>query len=357
VEEVREAIADLLRRSVARRMHNNPHPVSLLSGGIDSTIVTAGMWQVAQGSAITLGSLIPRGLDEKYARYAARRIGIPLQVVPTRIRRVEEEVAAALDLQDEPLGMISFFPLVLLLQVAKSYGKILLTGDGGDEIFMGYGTPHDWTNPRNGSDRFGPRERGVTVGLPAPAWASPWGQHAVGHSLLGHMFTKLDRASAEQGIEARCPLLDWDLLAFVRTLPPEQLFLGNHAKGLLKDQLRDWPDSFVHRPKIGFAYRIRWSWGLRRFAGLRELVDAETVEAFGELVPARLRCAPRCWRSWDIFRNFAAVWKLLAWSQFRRRLARAEQLARDGLPALRNGSLDSFGLRHAAPTTSPTPSR
>jgi asparagine synthase (glutamine-hydrolysing) len=331
--EVQEVLAYLLRESVTRRMHNNPNPVSLLSGGIDSTVVTWMMRQVGGGSAITLGSLLPQGLDEKYARYAAKQIGIPLEVLPTQINGLEEDIDWALGLQDEPLGMISFFPLAMLLRVAKGYGKILLTGDGGDEVFLGYGNPENWIDPSNGANRFSPRERGVVVGVPAPEWMSPWGQHAVGHSLLGHMFPKLDRASAEQGVEARCPLLGWDLLAFVRTLRPEQLFLGNKAKGLLKEQLAGWSRWFVHRPKIGFAYRIRWMWGLRRYAGLREMVSPEAIAAFGEQVPSCLRRPPQRWRSWHIFRNFTAAWKLLVWSHFARRLERAEQIAQ-GPPAL-----------------------
>ena len=114
---------------------------SLLSGGVDSTLVTQGMWQAGGGSAITLRSLVPFTLDEKYARYAARRIGLKLDMVSARTNRMADEVAWALDLQDEPLATMSFFPLALLIRQAKAYGKILLTGDGADEVFLGYGRP------------------------------------------------------------------------------------------------------------------------------------------------------------------------------------------------------------------------
>src|SRR5262249_2503665 len=86
----------------------------------------------------------------------------------------------------------------------------------------------------------------------------------------------------------------------------------------------DW---FVHRRKIGFAYHLRWAWGLRRFAGLREMVSEGAAEVFGPQVPVGLRRAPRRWRTWDIFRNFSAAWKLLAWGRFEQRLARAQQAA------------------------------
>jgi asparagine synthase (glutamine-hydrolysing) len=326
-EAARRRATELLDQSLRRRLHNNPQPVSLLSGGIDSTVIATRMRELGVGSAITLGALVPLGQDEKYARYAAWRSGLPLEIMRPRLGRIEDDVAWAMDLQDEPLGMMSFFPLALLLRTARKYGKILLTGDGGDEVFLGYGHPADWSNPARGEDESTPEDREVVVGTPSPSWMSPWGWHTVGHSLLGHMFTKVDRASAEQGVEVRCPLLDWDLLAFARSLQPEVLFEDGRPKGLLKGLLAGWPRWFVHRKKTGFAYRLRWAWGLRRFAGLRELIADEAAETFGADVPGCLRRPPRQWRSWDIFRNFEAAWKLLAWSRFAARLAAAQSAA------------------------------
>jgi asparagine synthase (glutamine-hydrolysing) len=322
-EEARERVAELLDQSLRRRLHNNPRPVSLLSGGTDSTVVASRMRRMGTGESLTLGSLVRFDLDEKYARYAAWRASIPLQVLRVQTDRFQDEVPWALDLQDEPLGMISFFPLALLLRTARTYGKILLTGDGGDEVFLGYGRPDDWTTRGHRAEEFPPADYSVVVGVPAPDWMSPWGRFTVGHSLLGHMLTKVDRASAEQGVEVRCPLLDWDLLALARSLPPDFLLHGGQPKGLLKSLLTGWPRWFVHRNKVGFAYRIRWAWGLRRYAGLREQVTDGAAEAFGAAVPACLRTPPRTWTSWTIFRNFGAVWKLLSWSRFARRLSRA----------------------------------
>jgi asparagine synthase (glutamine-hydrolysing) len=327
LEEVHERLAELCQRSVMRRLHNNPRPVSLLSGGIDSTVVTRFMSVARGGTAITLRSVIPFTLDEKYARYAARHIDIPVDLVSARLDRLEEEVSWAIDLQDEPLGMISFFPLTLLIKRAKAIGKILLTGDGADEIFMGYGWPNEWTDPGHGTNEYSAPERKVQVGLPAPEWVSPWGRWCVGHSLLGHMFTKVDRASAEQGVEVRCPLVDWDLVAFVRSLPPEQLFYSGRPKSLLKAQLSGWPAWFVERRKLGFPYHLRWAWAIRRFAGLRDMVAPESVAAFGEQVPNALRIQPRLWSSVAILKNFAAAWKLLTWSGFAGRLKCAEKAA------------------------------
>ncbi|HKO63278.1 MAG TPA: asparagine synthase-related protein [Pyrinomonadaceae bacterium] len=320
LKDAQEQVTELLQQSVRRRLLNNPNPVALLSGGIDSTVVTKYMQAVAGGSAITLGSVIPGTQDEKFAREAAQRIQVPLQTVRARSANLAEDVTWAMNLQDEPLGMISFFPLALLIRAAKDYGRILLTGDGGDEVFLGYGQPEDWVQQSSNGSK--PRHDGSL-----PYWMSDWGKRTVTSSLVGHMFTKLDRAAAEQGVEARCPLLDWDVVAFARTLGPEVLFCGGRTKGLLKAQLGDWPARFVNRRKIGFAYNLRWSWYVSRFEGLREMVDRDTVDLFATQLPSELRSEPGRWKSLAIFRNFPTVWKLAAWSSFEERLREASSIS------------------------------
>jgi len=322
LEEAEETIAALLKQSIRRRMHNNPFPVSLLSGGVDSTVITSFMAASSGAKSLTLGSLLPLSLDEKYARYAARRMNIPLQVLRLRLGRIEDEVEWALNLQDEPLGMISYFLLSLLVRAAKQHGKILLTGDGGDEVFLGYGKPSDWVGT---SREVTPSK--LRVGPPLPSWMSTWGQSTATEVLLGHMLPKTDRATAEQGIEARCPLLDWDLMAYVRQLPPEYIFYSGKPKAILKSVLNGWPRWFVERPKVGFAYNLRWAWGAKGYRGLREMVSKETVETFEAHLPIPLRKNPSEWGAYEIFGHFPQVWKLLVWGQFCNRLANLRNVA------------------------------
>ena len=328
LEGARRRVSELIQQSVKRRLSNNPSPVSLLSGGIDSTVVTSHMKAVTGGAAITLGSLVPGTNDEKYARYAGRRLQIPLQIVRARPKNLAEDVAWALNLQDEPLGMMSFFPLTLMIRAAKDFGKILLTGDGGDEVFLGYGKPGDWLRSPNGVDESGARLSDTGASFLAPQWMSDWGKRTVTEALLGHMFTKLDRASAEQGVECRSPLLDWDLLAFVRSLRRDLYFFDGRPKALLKAELQGWPTSFIDREKMGFTYNLRWAWVANRFAGLREMISRDSLEMFAGQLPEELRTDPAQWSSRVIFRNFPDVWKLLAWSRFTERLRLAHAVSR-----------------------------
>ena len=145
-------------------------------------------------------------------------------------------------------------------------------------------------------------------------------------SLVGHMLAKADRASAEQGVELRCPLLDWDLVSYARSLPFEILVHGGRMKALLKDQLIDWPQWFLERRKVGFTYNLRWLWGLSNYAGLREAVDDRTVDTFDLYLPKVLRRKPVHWRTIDIFRHFEAAWRLLSWSRFLVRFDSAQKI-------------------------------
>lgn len=338
-DKVRNFVQELLEQAVDNRLENNPHPIALLSGGIDSTVVTEIAAQRLRRNrdnrpfkAITLGSMIPRTQDEYFARYAAKRLGIDLVTVRPSRRCLPDAISRALSMQDEPLGMPSYFLLFQLIETVVPYGKVVLTGDGGDEVFLGYRSPADW---RQHELKSSDPSSAVRVGPGTPMWMGSWARDAAGNTLLGHMFTKIDRASAEQGVEVRCPLLDLRLMAYVRSLPPEMLYGQTSSKQLLKDQLIDWPQWFAERRKLGFAYNLRWHWGLLRFAGLREIVTQETIETFAERVPRALRATPDKWTTQAIFHNFGDAWRLMAWSAFIKRLSQATSGMQ---PALRSGS-------------------
>lgn len=328
--EARDNIGRLLREAVARRLHNNDQPTVLLSGGIDSTAVTAAAAALALAGAggrplqaLTLGAVIPYTQDERYARFAARKIGVPLQVIRPRFADLPGRVIGALDAQDEPLGMVAYFLLHEMVAAASRHGRILLTGDGGDEVFLGYRPPEAWRE----EPRFDPATgEDVRVGPTPPAWMNAWARQVVGGTLLGHMFAKADRASAEQGVEIRCPLLDFDLLCYARSLPFGILAGDGRTKALLKEQLQGWPAWFTERPKLGFAFNLRWRWGLANFDGLREHVDPRAVATFAPLLPEALRGTPRGWTRRAIFRHFGEAWRLLAWSRFLARLDAVAQL-------------------------------
>jgi asparagine synthase (glutamine-hydrolysing) len=137
--------------------------------------------------------------------------------------------------------------------------------------------------------------------------------------LVGHGFAKVDRASAEQGVEVRCPLVDWDLMAYIRSVPPELLTQGGVMKALLKRQLAGWPKWFLERRKMGFVMNLRWLWAMSGYDGLRDLILPEAQALFGQWLSPRLRRPVADWTRRDIFRHFPEAWRLFVWSEFVRR--------------------------------------
>ncbi|MEM2002856.1 MAG: asparagine synthase-related protein [Candidatus Methanomethylicaceae archaeon] len=323
-EEAVEVSRTLIRQATERRLSNNPRPICLLSGGIDSTIVAKSLSEIGSGECITVAGSRLWVPDYSYAKYACKRLRLPLIPIKVRLASLAEEVAWALDLQDEPFAPISFFPLALMMREVKKHSKVVLTGDGGDEVFLGYGRAEQWVD-RSVSAASEAAE--PLVGPLVPQWMSRWGRQWIGVSLLGHMFRKLDRASAEQGVEARCPLLDWDLIAAARTFPPELLLRNGKTKAILKAILSDFGPQFTDRKKVGFTFRIRWLWLRSLYSGLRELIEPEAIDCFAHLLPRELRYPARRWSTVHIFRNFDTVWRLLVWSQFLRRLREASRKA------------------------------
>lgn len=326
--EVARTIHELLMCAVDQRLENNPQPAALLSGGMDSTLVTELVAERLRGGdgrslkVITLGAMIPRTQDEYYARYVAKRLALDLEIVHPARGNLPDAIGRAVSVQDEPLGMPSYFFLFQLIEAAAAHGKVLLTGDGGDEVFFGYRPLADWRHHQlDASDR----SRVVRVGPGASPWMGSWAVDATGNTLLGHMLAKVDRASAEQGVELRCPLLDLPLMLYIRSLPADMLPGQATVKQLLKQQLAGWPNWFLERRKLGFSYNLRWHWALTNFAGLREMISSEAVESLGDCVPTPLRAPPVKWSSREIFRNFADAWRMMIWSAFMARLHEASR--------------------------------
>lgn len=324
--EVVANVGMLLQSAVATRLDNTPFPSTLLSGGIDSTVVSmaANDWCKASDQklrAFSLRPVVPGTQDGPYAAEAARRMGVSLQWVSIPLTGVADRVLGALDALDEPLAMPSYFLLYELIRAVRPYSRVLLSGDGGDEVFLGYGTPRDWS-----ATKSTPATSGVRVGPTVPDWFGDWARRVSGTTLFAHMFAKADRASAEQGVELRSPLLDYDLVAYARSLPATELLHDGRMKALLKAQLPAWPERFLERPKIGFAHNLRWSWLLSGFSGLRENVDDTVHDMVSDVLPTTLQKRPSQWRHRDIMKSFSTAYSLLTLSRvLRRRTATVDQ--------------------------------
>jgi len=140
VDDLAAELDWLLEDSVRRQMIADVPVGILLSGGVDSSLVTAYAARVSSAPVRTFTAVFPGGghLNEtEYSRTIARHFGTIHAELP--VPPVSLDVVRRLAQQfDEPMVDSSMIPTLLVSQLIRNYATVALGGDGGDEIFGGY---------------------------------------------------------------------------------------------------------------------------------------------------------------------------------------------------------------------------
>ena len=132
-----------LKESVRMRLISDVPLGVFLSGGMDSSAVTALMSEVAAASEIKTFSI---GFKEKsfdelgWAGQVARHFGTKHTEFVVESGQVRELVPVLMRYLDEPLADASIIPTYLISRLAREHVTVALAGDGGDELFAGYDT-------------------------------------------------------------------------------------------------------------------------------------------------------------------------------------------------------------------------
>ena len=265
--------------SLERRMRSDVPLALLLSGGIDSTYVAA-LARRRLGRellAVTIHDRIDSTKEVDRARRTCELLDVTHRVVRMPNRPLRETIAAALPAMDEPIGDPAFPMLVELFAHIPPELRVVLTGDGADELFLSYSSYRRLLTPNGGlvglvaTALAGPAgviapfflgtvgrriaERLVFAsGLPpgdrfrrlaaiagwgqadGPAWSravvpkgmgpeSLW-RHSLGHELPEYLLVKGDRASMHHSFEARTPYLSPDILSYILECDPSTMGLG-----------------------------------------------------------------------------------------------------------------------------------
>lgn len=254
-ETIARDIENLLDEAVAKRVRDLDRPVLLFSGGIDSTAIATFMLRHnPRTQLVSIRQPLPFLHDEPYVRKASMILKVPVQFVniftPWFYKKLEEFISCL----DQPLAAYGYYYLSALALKAKEYGKVLITGDGGDEVFYGYDSLDRWFAPENS-----PAAPEILVGPKPAAPLTPYGLRAISVGFLGPDFVKLDKATAEHQMEARCPYLDWDLMCYARRIPADFWLRHGETKYPLKQILRSrgFGPAFINRRKVGFSYPFR----------------------------------------------------------------------------------------------------
>lgn len=236
---VLDAVRDALTRAVERCLAVDVPVGALLSGGLDSSLVTAIAARVARREGWTLRTFVaglPGSPDLEAARRVADHLGTEHH---ERVFTLDEAIAAVPEVifmleSFEPSLVHSAVPNHLVAELARERVKVVLIGEGADELFAGY-------------SHYGEIESGED--LHAALLETLGGMHKLG-------LQRVDRVAGVSGLEPRIPFLDLDLVELALALPPEWKLTtqGRPAKWLLRQAFDGWlPDDLLWRPKEQFG--------------------------------------------------------------------------------------------------------
>lgn len=140
-EEARGVLRETVRRAVVERLVADVPVGVFLSGGIDSSIVTAMASQYGGGTVRTFSVGFPSepAFDEtRYAEAVARRYATQHTVLPLTLEDIRGAIPEVLDHFSEPFADSSALPTYLLSRLTRRHVTVALSGDGADELFAGY---------------------------------------------------------------------------------------------------------------------------------------------------------------------------------------------------------------------------
>lgn len=326
-KQAKEELKAILKDSVKKRMIADVPVGAFLSGGYDSSLVTAIAQEVSLEPVKTysIGFEEERYNEAKFARAVAKHLGTNHTEFFIDEKSMFDLVDSIPKYYDEPFADSSQIPSMLVAGLAAKDVTVVLSGDGGDEFFCGYNIYDNVAQAQKldllgrmtyGVCQFPPfRALGLFERLPFRVQVVA-GNHDVetktqigGRTYMkvidrmlpesgvpfkfpieskyqennwqarrmlldeetylpGDILCKVDRASMKYSIEARCPLLDVNVMEYSYRLPHDYKYADGVKKRILKDLAYDYvPRELLDRPKVGFGVPLdKWMRGPLREA-------------------------------------------------------------------------------------------
>ncbi len=381
-EDAVEAVEERILDCVKVRLCADVPIAALLSAGIDSTLVC---WALAKLNAnVTAYTVAMPGdpVDETAGAVStARALGIAHKVLTIDRREAAlDPLCTLVDAFSEPFACQSALGMLALSAEIKPQASVLLTGDGGDDVFLGYPFfRHAWDAQRiaRSLPRFAPaiwnavrtlvpetgalkrarnfldyatggigpflraragteamRRRGLLgprlAGLELPQRRIPASLDSA-RNLLDDVFThhqkthftaefmpKVDTSTMHYSLEARAPFLDQELWGFAHQLPPEVHFHSGRLKSVLREIVRRRVgEEAAFRPKQGFQVPAE-KWLLSKWKPfLDEMASNSSLERDGWIARGSLK--PEIARVAASGRPTDALWYLLVLERWLRK--------------------------------------
>ena len=268
-DRLQEMILEAIRRRVTPRFR----PTVFLSGGLDSSIVTAGVERLRVGDqaplALSIGYDVGTSEDETdHARRLSRELGIQHEVVMLPAADVPDLMERVSGFLEDPVADPITIPYFHLAGVAAAETRVVLTGDGADEFWGGYDR---FADPPDSIDEylrrsmvFKPEELGLEshpasylAGVQIEDRLEPLDRIMrleVRNRLRNYHLSRIDKLSMAHGLEARCPFLDARLSRTAMEIPGSLKRDRDRVKVPLLEASRDLlPEWLLDRRKQPFT--------------------------------------------------------------------------------------------------------
>ena len=318
-QDAKEELKKKLSDSIEMRMISDVPLGTFLSGGYDSSLMTA-MAQSRSEKPIKTFSI---GFEDKkyneaiYAKEVAEYLGTEHTEMYITERDMFGMIEDMTEFYDEPFADSSQIPTMLVSKLAKEKVTVALSGDGGDEFFCGYNN-YKMLLDMQKLDPLGAMVYGVChlpglkqlhlmERLPAKVQIvaknrdkalkvqpfeakhselviSMLKQEQMGYRyeeeakydvtnwqirrmlldmdtyLPGDILCKVDRAGMKYSLETRCPILDKEVMEFSFAIPHSYKYEKGNKKRILKELAYDYiPKELLERPKVGFSVPLdKW---------------------------------------------------------------------------------------------------
>lgn len=305
--DVIEELKELIKESVSEQMIADVPVGTFLSGGVDSSIVTYEAHKINPKLECFSMGFTKKGYNEsQYARKLAERYNINWNIKNFDYGIFLEHYNQLKDWYDEPFADPSAFPTYIVSKMAKEKVTVVLTGDGGDEVFGGYGRQKEiWQKEKkkapdnllvsymyskfykNGfnsywmdelsyilmdigeTSQLSDKELRKRIGI-SKDYDKFWKFRQYYFKELPPMtrvqyldfktylpedvLTKVDRASMAVSLETRVPLLSRKIIEFSFSLSEEDRLPNGVLKGILKKAYEEEVGkSILYRKKMGFT--------------------------------------------------------------------------------------------------------
>ena len=307
-EQAKSELKELLKKAVTSRMIADVPLGAFLSGGYDSSLMTA-MAQEAVSEPVktfSIGFNEERYNEAHYAAEVAKVLGTNHTELYISEKEMYELVASIPTYYDEPFADSSQIVTMLVSELARRDVTVALSGDGGDEFFCGYNIYENVKQAQQldalGSLTYGVgktlgilnklpfrvrviannRDQQTKTQLGSLSYIEFANQMVLGQQmpikypveqeyevrnwqtrrmlldmdtyLPGDILCKVDRASMKYSLETRCPILDRDVMEYSFRLSHDLKYKNGNKKRILKDLAYGYiPKELLDRPKVGFG--------------------------------------------------------------------------------------------------------